>query len=170
MNWNDLFVLDVPVLEILVRGSVMYLSIFFFLRVLLKREAGAVGMTDLLVIVLIADAAQNGMAGNYQSITGGLILVATIVFWDYFLDWLGYRFRFIGRLISPPPLMLIKNGVLLRRNLRKELITEDELMSELRQSGVEQVSQVKEAYIEGDGKFSVIPRVSKKKADADPSA
>jgi uncharacterized membrane protein YcaP (DUF421 family) len=51
------------------------------------------GITDLLVIVLIADAAQNGMAGEYRSLTDGLLLVATIVAWSYALNWLAFRFR-----------------------------------------------------------------------------
>jgi hypothetical protein len=60
--------------------------------VTLKREAGGVGITDMLVIVLLADAAQNAMAGEYKSISDGLVLVSTIIFWSYALDWLGYRY------------------------------------------------------------------------------
>jgi uncharacterized membrane protein YcaP (DUF421 family) len=122
----------------------------------LKREAGAVGITDLLVIVLIADAAQNAMAGGYTSVTDGVILVATILFWSNTLNWLGSQYPQLARFIHPPPLMLVENGHMLRQNMRRELITPDELMSELRASGVEDISQVKKMYMEGNGQFSVI--------------
>jgi len=63
--------------------------LFFLLR-LLRREGGQIGIADVLVVVLVADASQNAMASDYKSITEGIVLVATIAFWDYFLDWLGY--------------------------------------------------------------------------------
>ncbi len=133
----------------------IYLLLFGILRVL-RREAGAIGVADLLVVVLVADAAQNAMASDYKSITEGVLLVGTIVGWDYFLNWLGYRSRWVHNLLRPAPLPLIKDGRLLRRNLRQELITTDELMSELRQQGVESVDAVRRCYLEGDGHFSVI--------------
>ena len=79
IDWAGLFMPTTPALEIIVRGSVMYLALFAMLRFILRRETGSLGITDLLVIVLIADAAQNGMAGNYTSITDGLLLVITII-------------------------------------------------------------------------------------------
>ena len=147
---------DTPLLEIFVRGTVMYLALFLVLRLVLKREAGAIGITDLLVVVLIADAAQNGLADDYSSIPDGLVLVGTIVFWSWGLDWLGFRFPLFQRLVHPAPLPLIRDGRLLRRNLEKEPITEGELMSQLRLQGVEKLEDVSAAYMEGDGRISVI--------------
>ena len=73
------------------------------LRIVLKRQAGSLGMTDLLLITLIADASQNAMAGQYTSIPAGIVLVATIIFWNYAFDWLSYRSSFFARLIEPTP-------------------------------------------------------------------
>jgi uncharacterized membrane protein YcaP (DUF421 family) len=143
----------------------MYLALFAILRFVLNRQAGAVGITDLLVLVLIADAAQNGMASDYKSITEGVILVATIVGWSYFLDWLGYRFPAIQRFIRPQPLRLVKHGRMLRRNMSKELITDEELMSQLRQQGIEDLKEVRAVYMEGDGRFSVIQEDQNGKSD-----
>lgn len=152
---------DTPLLETFLRGTVTYLALFLMLRIVLKREAGSVGITDLLVIVLIADAAQNSMAGNYNSIIDGLLLVATIIFWAWTLDWLGYRFPYIQKLIHPAPLPLIRNGQMNKRNMKKELITEEEIMSQLREQGINDISEVKEALLEGDGKFSVVNKDKK---------
>ena len=140
------------------RGSVMYLSLFFFLRVVLKRQAGSLGISDLLVIALIADAAQNGMAGDYRSLPDGIALVGTLVFWNYALEWLGFRFPGFEQLMHPAPLPLIVDGRMLRKNMQQELITEDDLMSQLREQGIEDIHQVKRACLEGDGKISVLEK------------
>lgn len=97
------------------------------------------------------------MAADYQSVPAGLFLVGTIIFWSYTLDWLGYRFPRMQRLVHPPPLPLIQNGRLLYRNLRKELITEGELMTQLREQGIIDIQAVKLAFMEGNGMISVIP-------------
>ncbi|WP_447979424.1 DUF421 domain-containing protein [Candidatus Nitrospira bockiana] len=156
LDWSRLFIPDTPLLEIVLRGSIVYLGIFMLLRLVLKRQAGIVGIADLLVVVLIADAAQNAMGADYRSITDGLILVATIVFWSYALDWLGYRFPAFEHFVHPPPLRLIERGRLLHHNMAKELLTEEELRSQLRQQGIEDPRKVKEASMEGDGRISVV--------------
>jgi uncharacterized membrane protein YcaP (DUF421 family) len=145
-------------LEIFVRGTATYLALFVLLRTVLRREAGAVGITDLLVVVLIADAAQNAMSDDYSSVPDGLLLVITIVFWSWALNWLGFRFPRIQRLIHPAPLPLVKDGRMLRKNMAHELITEDELLSQLRLQGASDVSQVESALMEPDGRISVITR------------
>jgi uncharacterized membrane protein YcaP (DUF421 family) len=105
VGWRELVVPTHSVAEIVVRGTIMYIALFV-LRVILKRQSGALGVTDLLVVVLIADAAQNGMAKEYRSVTEGVVLVATIIGWDYALDWLGYRIPAFQRLVRPAPLAL----------------------------------------------------------------
>jgi uncharacterized membrane protein YcaP (DUF421 family) len=157
-DWHKMFALDTPVLEIILRGTVVYLSLFVFLRYVVKREVGTVGIADLLVIVVIADAAQNAMAGDYVSITDGILLVGTIIFWNYALDWLSFHSPRLRVVIEPQPLHLVKNGRVLRRNLRRALVTDDDLMSQLRLQGIDDVSDVKLACMESDGRISVVER------------
>jgi uncharacterized membrane protein YcaP (DUF421 family) len=156
ISWKALFVPSLPLTEIIARGSITYLALFILMRIVPKRETGTIGTADLLTVVLIADAAQNAMANNYSSITDGIILVATIIFWNYFLDWLSFHFPAFRSLIQPRPLLLVKNGRMYKQNLRKELITKEELLGELREQGVDDLSEVKEARIEEDGHISVI--------------
>ena len=157
MDWQSIFLPDIPLLEIVLRGSLMYIALFVLLRVILKRQTGSVGMTDLLLIVLIADASQNAMAGEYRSLPAGIVLVSTIIFWSYALDWLSFQSKWSTRLAEPPPLPLTEDGQLLYRNMRKELITEDELMSQLRVHGLDNFSKVKKAHMESDGRISIVP-------------
>jgi uncharacterized membrane protein YcaP (DUF421 family) len=157
VDWNSVFSPTVPLTEIFLRGTLTYLFVLIVLRIL-RREAGALSISDLLVVVLIADAAQNAMAAEYKSITEGLFLVGTIASWDYFLDWLSYRVPVINRLVHGTPLLLVKNGRLQWQNMKREMITEEELMGQLREQGVETLEEVKKSYLEGDGHVSVIKR------------
>ena len=85
-DWEQIFLPATPFLGIFIRGSVTYLGLFFLLRLILKRESSGLGTSDLLMVVLLADAAQNGMVGAYKSITDGILLVITIISWSYILD------------------------------------------------------------------------------------
>jgi uncharacterized membrane protein YcaP (DUF421 family) len=108
------------------------------------------------VIVVIADAAQNGFAKEYQSLTEGIILVLTIVGWDMFLNWLGFRFELFKRLLAPAPLPLVEEGRMIRKNMRKEFITEEELRSQFRQQGISDIAKVKRACLEANGDISAV--------------
>jgi uncharacterized membrane protein YcaP (DUF421 family) len=156
VNWDELFRLTVSPAELIVRGTLTYWFIFILFRVLLRRSVGSVGMADVLLLVLIADAAQNAMAGEYKSLTDGAILVGTIIGWNVALDWLVFRFPKVGKLVEPRPLPLIDHGRINRRSLREEFLAEDELMAKLREQGVERVEDVKRATMESDGAVSVI--------------
>lgn len=143
-------------IELILRGSLVYLALFVLLRFVLRRGAGTFSLGDLLMIVLLADAAQNAMSANYTSVTEGIILVMTIICWSYALDWLGQHFPAFGKLMHPPPTPLIRDGKMLARNMRRELITVDELMSHLRQQNVKDLQEVQSAFLEGDGRISVV--------------
>ena len=159
IKWGGVFLPDTPVLEIIIRGSVTYLAIFILLRIVLKRQSGGnIGMTDVLVIVMLADASQNAMAGGYNSIADGIVLVAVIIGWSFLLDWAGFHWPLFQRLIKPPKLLLVNDGKLLKRNMRKELVTEDELMTEIRKGGFDKLEEIAKAYMEGDGNISIIPK------------
>jgi uncharacterized membrane protein YcaP (DUF421 family) len=158
VDWNSVFVPAIGLAEIVVRGSLMYLGLFVILRVMARRQAGHFGPADLLVIVLIADAAQNGLGKDYSSVTEGLALVLTIVAWEYLLDWISWRFPATRPYLTPPSLTLIRNGRLIPQNLRKEMITEDELKAQLREQNVEDCEDIKLATLEGDGRLSVLKR------------
>ncbi|MDQ4142528.1 MAG: DUF421 domain-containing protein [Actinomycetota bacterium] len=145
-----------PLLEIFIRGTLVYLAVFVLLRVVFKRQSGTLGITDLIVIVFIADASQNALADDYRSVPDGLLLVATIVGWAFALDWAAYRFRAVERLIKADPLLLVKDGQMLREHMRRELLTAEELMSHLRLHGVHDLREVKEAYMEPNGQISVV--------------
>lgn len=158
INWAELLLPSISPLEILIRGSLIYLGTFVLLRVIANREVGGLSVGDLIVIVFIADAAQNGMAGAYTSVFDGLLLVGVLVGWAFVLDRLAYQFPWFERITKPPPLKLVSAGELMLRNLRQEAITKDELWAALREQGVCELTEVEAAYVEHDGTISVIKR------------
>ncbi len=157
-DWHSVFVPQTPLVEMVLRGTITYVGLFAILRFFLKRQTGVVGIADLLVVVIIADAAQNAMGNDYRSVTEGAVLVLTIVFWNFAIDWLGYHVPWLTRFTRPEALALIVDGRMLRRNMASEMITDEELLSQLRQQGVESPDEVRRAYLEGDGRISVIRR------------
>ena len=96
------------------------------------------------------------MAGNYTSITDGLLLVITIITWSYVLNLLAFRYPFWRRIVQAPRVQLVRDGRLIRRNLEHEKITEEELLAEIHAYGCENISDVRAAWIEPDGMVSVI--------------
>lgn len=162
IDWVELFKISVPISEMIVRGTAIYWFLFIVFRFVIPRDVGAIGIADILILVIIADASQNAMSGDYKTITDGMVLIAVLVGWNLAFDRLAFYFPLFRRFATPATLCLVKDGRMLRRNMRREFITDDELWSHLRMEGVESLAQVRTVYLESDGGFSVI-----KKEDSD---
>jgi uncharacterized membrane protein YcaP (DUF421 family) len=156
MDFAGLWRFGVSPWELLIRGTLMYWFLFLLFRFALRRDAGSIGIADILLLVLVADASQNAMAGGYEGVGEGMLLVATIAGWSALMDWAGFRYPLLRKLVEPPSVVLVRHGKLVARNLRRELITVPELMSRLRENGIEKLAEVKYARIESDGDISVI--------------
>lgn len=157
VDWQPVMAPDLSLVESFVRGTVIYFAVFMIMRGTLRRTAGELTMLDFIFVLLVANGAADSMVGGSISIANGLALILTIVFWNYALNTLSWYLPALQRWTMPPPLQVVRDGNLIRRNMRKEFLTEDELMAKLREDGIEHVSDVKAAYIEGDGNVSIIP-------------
>jgi uncharacterized membrane protein YcaP (DUF421 family) len=155
INWHEMFVPQYSLVEIFMRGTCIYFLLLVLFRIF-KRQAGSIGLSDLLVVVLIADASQNAMSAEYKSLTEGATLIGTLILWDQFLDWLAFQVPFVERMLRPAPVLLVKDGKTNRRNMRRELISHDELLSQLRLQGVVDLKDIRYAFIEGDGQISIV--------------
>jgi uncharacterized membrane protein YcaP (DUF421 family) len=153
---EDLFAIHVSVLELVLRGTLVYWLLFLIFRFILRRDVGAVGIADILLLVIVADASQNAMSAEYKTVSEGAILVLTIIGWNWLLDFLSFHFAAVRRFATPRQLVLIRHGIVQRRNLRREFITLEEVQEKLREQGIEKMAEVKLAYLEGDGQISVI--------------
>lgn len=157
VDWNAVFMLSMSPVELFVRGSLVYLFLFLIFRFFLHRDVGELGIADLLVLVIIADASQNAMGSEYESVTDGFVLIVTIAAWSYLFNYLSFRYRWFRRFTTPGPLCLVRDGKRLRANMRRQFITDDELDAMIRNHGIERTADIKRAYLESDGQLSVIP-------------
>ena len=155
IDWQQLFGIEKSVAELFIRGTVMYWFLFLMFRFVMRRDVGAIGIADVLLIVIIADAAQNAMDDDYKSITEGMVVVSTLVLWNLAINWLHFRVPAFARFAEPRELLLVKDGKVMERNLRREMLTREELMGKLREQGVEDFAEVRWAYMESDGAISV---------------
>src|SRR3954468_1699586 len=107
IDWGRLFVPEMSVPEILIRGTLIYLALCLLLRVVLKRQAGKVALSDLLVVALVAGVCRNPLVRDTKSIPDGLSIVAVVLAWSFALDWLSYHSCLVHRLLHPQPIPLI---------------------------------------------------------------
>ena len=155
IDWEALFQFESSVIELILRGVVLYFGILVLLRILPRRTGGELETMDLIFILLISEGASHSL-GDYTSLTDGFIVIVTLLGCNYLVNALTYYFPAFEKLIEPRPLPIVKNGKLLRRNMRRELITTGELMEHLREEGLEDYKNIKIARVEADGKISII--------------
>lgn len=163
IDWDKMFSLDVSFFDLFIRGTLMYFFLFLVIQTMNRSQSGKMSNSNLLLIVLIADIAQNGIAGNYNSLTSGVILVLTVYFWSFAFNWLGYHFPFFQNLLTPPPIVLVRDGQIITENMRRALVTLNELHEQMRIEGIEDIKKIKLASIEADGSTSFLLKAQAKK-------
>ena len=152
-----MFGLTTPWWEIILRTAVVYVVVLFLLRVAGKRELGQMSPVDLVVILVIANAVQNAMTGGDNSLIGGIIAAATLVAVNTAFARVGHRVPYLEHLFASEPTPLVQGGKLIKRNLERENVEEDELMMAAREHGIDTLAGIDSAFLERDGSISIIP-------------
>ncbi len=142
--------------DIIIRSSCVYVFMVIAFRIFGKRELSQLSIADLVLIVLISNAVQNAMVGDNTSLSGGISAAIILFLLNALLGYLMFRFKGIRKLVQPSPVMLIHNGNILTKNLEKVLLSKDELMSAVREHGVNSAAEVHLAILEADGNISII--------------
>ncbi len=155
---SDLLTPGEPPWAKIVRTVAIYLFLLVLLRLGGKRELGQVSTLDLIVLLLLSNTVQNAIIGDDLSLTGAMLGAGVLIVLDKGLTWLGYRSRRVGHLLGGDPTPLVADGRLLAANLRRERITEAELMTICRRQGIDRLEEVATAILETDGMITVRPR------------
>jgi uncharacterized membrane protein YcaP (DUF421 family) len=150
--------LGVSAAELVIRCVVIYLALLLGMRLFGKREIGQFTLFDLVFVLLVANAVQPAMTGPDNSITGGVIIIATLILLNFVISYLRVRFDFFARLVSPAPVVLARNGKLDKREMRRQGITDEEMDQALREHELENIGDTRLVIIEEDGSISVIPK------------
>lgn len=150
--------LAVPALQIVVRSVVIYAALLLGLRVFGKREVGQFTLFDLVLVLLVANAVQPAITGPDTSVTGGLIITATLFLLNFLVAKLRAASPWFRHVTEGEPTIIVRDGMFVAEAMRREGLSDDECMMALREHGFADVKEVGLAVLETDGTISVVPR------------
>jgi uncharacterized membrane protein YcaP (DUF421 family) len=142
----------------MLRSAIIYLALLAALRLFGKREVGQFTLIDLVLILLVANAVQPAMTGPDTSLTGGLVIIGTLVLINRGIAYGRARLPFIQRLVESPPTVLVRDGEWIHEGLKREELSVEDLEMAMREHGVATVADVELAVLEADGMISIVPR------------
>lgn len=145
-----------PWYEPIIRGTVVYLFIFLVVRILGKKKLGELALFDLVLLIIMSAAVRNAIIGLDQSITAGLICVSVLGVLNTLINNLSFHFRWFEKILEGQPEVIILNGKIHKKVLKREKISDAELFEALREHEIMNPEDVKCAILETDGKISVI--------------
>jgi len=143
-------------MDLVLRALVIYGLVFAFTRALGRRELASLQPFDFILLVVIGDLIQSGVTQSDMSVTGVLIVVATIGIVQVVISYLGFRVRRARPFLQGEPIVLVEHGELVERNMRRERLTLDDLAEKARLSEIESLDEVKWAVLETNGEISFI--------------
>ena len=158
---NDMFDLSAPWWHFVLRALVIYVLVMVLVRLSGKRAVGQFTPFDLVVVILLGNAVQNGINGGDNSLTGAVIMASTLIGLNYLVAMLTSRFRWIEKIVEGQRVHLVKDGKVLEAVLRRELISQHDFEEALRMNNVESVADVDTAMLETNGHISVVPKDKK---------
>ncbi|HSD02247.1 MAG TPA: YetF domain-containing protein [Gaiellales bacterium] len=145
-------------MDIVVRGIVLFVFVSFVMRVVGRRELSSLGAVDLVLLIVLGDAIQQGLTQDDYSVTGAMIAVSTIAVMQVSLSYVGFRFRRLRPMLEGEPIVIVQDGRVIERNLRRDRITVDEVLEEARQHQIGSLDGVAWAILEPNGKISFLPK------------
>jgi uncharacterized membrane protein YcaP (DUF421 family) len=146
--------------DVVVRAAVAFCFVFILTRVIGRRELSSLQPFDLLLLIVIGDLIQQGITQNDLSVTGLVLTVGAFALLTLAASYVGWRFPRIRPILEPEPLILVEDGSVIEKNLRKERMTPEELAAEARLQQIDSLEKVKWAVLESGGQISFIPKSS----------
>ncbi len=140
------------------KTTVIYVLLIIGLRLLGKRELGQMSIYDLVLIVVIANSVQNAMVGNDNTLVGGLVASLTLLLLNRGFTILLIRSEKVEHLMLGEPVLVVKDGRLLREPMRREGLTVEHVLAAMREHGIGELKEVQMAVLEVDGTISIVPK------------
>jgi uncharacterized membrane protein YcaP (DUF421 family) len=147
-------------MDIVLRAAVLYFFIVFVMRVIGRRELSSMTPFDLILLIVLGDAIQQGLTQDDYSVTGAVIAVSTMATLQVFTSYLSFRSRRARKVLEGEPIVVIERGQLVEHNLKRERMTADEVAEEMRQQQIASLDQVEWGILEANGSISFIEKSS----------
>jgi uncharacterized membrane protein YcaP (DUF421 family) len=145
-------------MDIVLRAALAFGFIFFLTRVVGRRELSSLEPFDLIMLIVLGDLVQQGVTQSDYSVTGLVLAAGTIALLQVGVSYLNFRFKRLKVVLEGEPMVLIKDGRVVERNLARERLTRDELLERARQNQIWSLDDVRLAVLETSGQISFIPR------------
>jgi len=151
-------------LNVIVSSATIYLFITIAFRLFGKKELAQLSVLDVVFVLLISNAVQNAMVGSDTSLLGGIVAACTLFTLNFIFKFLLYRFKSFSHFVEGEPLILVSEGKVKDRNLRKAEISTDELVEAIHEHGLRSIRDVNLAILEVDGNISIMSDDYKKRS------
>lgn len=145
-------------MDIVLRAVVLYAFIIFLMRVMGRRELSSMTPFDLVLLIILGDAIQQGLTQDDYSVTGAVLAVATMATLQVLTSYLSFRSARARKVLEGEPIVLVDHGEVVQKNLKRERITEDEVAEEMRQQQIASLEKIDWAILESNGSMSFITR------------
>jgi uncharacterized membrane protein YcaP (DUF421 family) len=143
-------------MDIVGRAIVVFIFLIVLTRIIGRRELSSLQPFDLILLIILGDAVQQGLTQDDYSLTGTFLAIGTIAVLQVAVSWVGYRFPRVRPVLEGTPIVVVQDGEVIERNLKRERLDVDEIREEARQQGIAHLSDVKWAVLETSGKISFI--------------
>jgi uncharacterized membrane protein YcaP (DUF421 family) len=145
-------------MDLVIRATVVFFFVFLVTRVVGRRELSQLEPFDLILLVVVGDLVQQGVTQSDESVTGALIVIATIALLSIAVSWVSFRSRRVRVITEGEPIVLVQDGRPIERNMRRERITREDIQEEARQAQIASLADLRWAILEDGGRISCIPR------------
>jgi uncharacterized membrane protein YcaP (DUF421 family) len=145
-------------MDIVVRAVVLYLFMLFVMRVIGRRELSSLSAVDLVLLIVLGDAIQQGLTQDDYSVTGAVIAISTIAALQVLVSYVSFRSRRVRKVLEGHPIVVIQDGKLLEQNLRRQRMTPDELAEEMRIQQIANFEEVQWGILESNGSVSFVKK------------
>jgi uncharacterized membrane protein YcaP (DUF421 family) len=145
-------------MDLVIRATVIFFFIFLVTRISGRRELSSLEPFDVILLVVLGDLVQQGITQSDESVTGTLIVISTITLLSVAVGWVSFRSGRVRLVTEGEPIVLVQDGQVIERNLRRERLTRGDLEEEARQQQISSLDDIRWAILEKGGSISVIPK------------
>ncbi|HEY3922010.1 MAG TPA: YetF domain-containing protein [Gaiellaceae bacterium] len=143
-------------MDLVIRAIVVFLFVLVLTRVIGRRELSQLAPFDLILLIILGDALQQGLTQDDYSVTGAVLIVGTFAVLQVSMSWLSFRFARLRPMLEGEPLIIVQDGKPIEKNLHRERLTIEELMESARLHEIASLDEVKWAVVERNGEISFI--------------
>lgn len=145
-------------MDIVLRTILVFAVLLVLTRIIGRRELSSLQPFDLILLIILGDAVQQGLTQDDYSLTGAFLVIFTFAVLQVFVSWIGYRFPKVRPVLEGEPIVILQDGELIERNLKRERLTPAEVAEEARNNGIAHLAEVRWAVLETNGRISFIKK------------